>query len=54
LTNGNPVASAAPQTFNFERWRKHRSSSRYWRHFASLLQSNTVGCLAASVQHAGL
>ena len=39
-----PTPSLPPslQTFDFERWRTHRSSSRFWRHMAGLAQSNTV------------
>lgn len=31
-----------PQVFDFERWQKHRSSSRYMRHMAGMFSSSVV------------
>lgn len=39
------------QVFDFELWKRHRSSSRYWRHITGLFESRIVSNLAAPLTY---
>jgi hypothetical protein len=52
LLISEPRFPAHPQVFDFDRWRKHRSASRYLRHaratFTSRIVSHSTSCVPAA------
>lgn len=51
LTTHLPFPSCCSQVADFEFWKKHRSSSRYWRHVKGMLDSRTLSWVAGPLSY---